>query len=506
MQVDEYIINKFSEIIKCKFPGEISVTFKIILLTVLLILVSPVSAPPLDENPIITLLGFDPVTIEAGFSYADAGATALDDVDGDITSLIETVNPVNTSAVGIYTVTYNVNYNLKNPGKNKDKQKTRTVKVVDNTPPTIDAVTPIIAEATSSSGATVTIIPPMSHDVVDGDLASSCDASTGTFSIGVTTVTCTKTDTNSNAATPSVFTVTVQDTTAPTIDSVTPIVAEATSSSGATVTITPPMSHDVVDGDLASICDKSTGTFPLGVTTVTCTKTDSHGNAATPFEFTVAVQDTTKPVITLNDRNPKIVLVDSTYTDAGVTVTDNYDTSLTATVTGTVNTAVKGTNIITYNVKDSSNNSATEVTRTVNVMDRAAPDISISITSPTDGQGFSVVSIPVSGTASYNAANKIEVKVGSDSWLPVNGTASWSVDSVTLAEGSNIITARVTDASDNVKETSVNVTYTPSGVETADISITSPTDGQGFSVASIAVSGTASKTLSKIEVKVGNGS
>ena len=122
---------------------------------------------------------------------------------------------------------------------------------------------------------------------------------------------------------------------------------------------------------------------------------------------------------------------------------------------------------------------------------------------------FSVASITVSGTASDNKAlSKVEVKVGSGSWLPVTGTTSWSVDSVPLAVGSNIITARATDTSNNVKETSVTVTYTPSDVETPVISITSPTEGQVFSIASITVSGTASdnKALSKVEVKVGNGS
>jgi PGF-pre-PGF domain-containing protein len=132
----------------------------------------------------------------------------------------------------------------------------------------------------------------------------------------------------------------------------------------------------------------------------------------------------------------------------------------------------------------------------------------ISIKSPTDGQDFSVASITVSGTASDNKAlSKVEVKVGSGSWLPVTGADIWSLDSVPLVVGANIITARATDASFNVKETSVTVTYTPSDVETPVISITSPTDGQDFSIASIIVSGTASdnKALSKVEVKVGNG-
>src|ERR1035437_3918724 len=47
--------------------------------------------------PVITLSGSSTVTVAAGSTYTDAGATALDNVDGNITSSIVTVNPVNTS-------------------------------------------------------------------------------------------------------------------------------------------------------------------------------------------------------------------------------------------------------------------------------------------------------------------------------------------------------------------------------------------------------------------------
>jgi hypothetical protein len=250
------------------------------------------------------------------------------------------------------------------------------VTVYDTIAPTIDSVTSIVAEATSSSGATVTITPPMSHDAVDGNLASYCDQSTGTFPIGVTTVTCSKTDAHGNVANPSVFTVSVQYTIAPTIDSVTSIVAEATSSSGATVTITPPMSHDAVDGDLVSSCDKSTGIFTFGVTTVTCTKTDAHGNVATPSVFTVTVQDTTNPIIALIGSGTVNVELGSTYIDAGATATDNYDTIVNVTTSGSVNASLVGPYILTYNATDSSGNAAIPVTRTVNVI--AASTYSVS--------------------------------------------------------------------------------------------------------------------------------
>ena len=58
--------------------------------------------------PVITLVGDATVSIEVGTTYTDAGATALDNYDGDITSSIVTVTTVDTSSVGTYTVTYDV--------------------------------------------------------------------------------------------------------------------------------------------------------------------------------------------------------------------------------------------------------------------------------------------------------------------------------------------------------------------------------------------------------------
>lgn len=163
----------------------------------------------------------------------------------------------------------------------------------DFTAPVISGVpSDFSVEVTSSAGATVTYDAPSATNNHDPTVTVSCAPDSGSIvGIGNTTVSCTSTDTAGNTGTAS-FTVTVQDTTAPTIDAVSSIVAEATSAAGASVTITPPMSHDAVDGNVASTCDKSTGVFPLGTTTVTCTKTDAAGNAATPSVFTVTVQYT----------------------------------------------------------------------------------------------------------------------------------------------------------------------------------------------------------------------
>ena len=79
----------------------------------------------------------------------------------------------------------------------------------------------------------------------------------------------------------------------------------------------------------------------------------------------VLILDTTKPVISITGSNPAYVALSGTYTDAGATATDNYDSTLAITSVSTVNTAIAGTYIVTYTAQDSSANQAVTKTRTV---------------------------------------------------------------------------------------------------------------------------------------------
>ena len=72
---------------------------------------------PDTEKPVITLVGAASVSFTEGDSYTDAGATALDNFDGDITDQIVTtiVDATDAAAVlnastppGVYTIKYNV--------------------------------------------------------------------------------------------------------------------------------------------------------------------------------------------------------------------------------------------------------------------------------------------------------------------------------------------------------------------------------------------------------------
>ena len=64
-----------------------------------------------DEKPVITIKGNSTINLRKGDEYIDAGATASDSCDGDLTKKIKTDNKVNTNEVGSYEVVYTVEDN-----------------------------------------------------------------------------------------------------------------------------------------------------------------------------------------------------------------------------------------------------------------------------------------------------------------------------------------------------------------------------------------------------------
>ena len=384
--------------------------------------------------PVITLLGEATVTIEVGSTYSDAGATASDNYDGDVSSSIVTVNGVDEDTVGTYTVTYNVT----DANSNAATQVSRTVNVVDTTAPVIT----LLGEATVTIevGSTYSDAGATASDNYDGDVSSSIVTVNGVDedTVGTYTVTYNVTDANSNAATQVSRTVNVVDTTAPVITllgeaTVTIEVGSTYSDAGATAS-------DNYDGDVSSSIVTVNGVDEdtVGTYTVTYNVTDANSNAATQVSRTVNVVDTTAPVITLLGEATVTIEVGSTYSDAGATASDNYDgdvSSSIVTVNG-VDEDTVGTYTVTYNVTDANSNAATQVSRTVNVVDTTAPVITLL--------GEATVTIEVGSTYSDAGATASDNYDGdvSSSIVTVNG-----VDEDTV--GTYTVTYNVTDANSN---------------------------------------------------------
>jgi hypothetical protein len=169
------------------------------------------------------------------------------------------------------------------------------VTVRDTTPPAILGVpSEITEEATGPDGDKVSWQMPIATDAVDGSVGVQFSSKSGltsgeTFPLGTTRVDCEATDRAGNKSIES-FEVKVSDTTPPEIVGVPAnMIVAATSARGATVTYDVPTATDAVDGARPVRCTPESGTvFTLGTSTVTCTATDSSGNAATA-SFNVSI-------------------------------------------------------------------------------------------------------------------------------------------------------------------------------------------------------------------------
>jgi hypothetical protein len=120
-------------------------------------------------GPVITLKGGAVVTHEAGSSYTDAGASAEDAVDGDLSREVEVVSTVDVGKPGTYTVSYGVS----DRAGNKAKPVVRAVEVVDRTGPVITLSGS--ATVTHEAGSSYTDAGASATDVVDGDLSGEVE-------------------------------------------------------------------------------------------------------------------------------------------------------------------------------------------------------------------------------------------------------------------------------------------------------------------------------------------
>lgn len=189
------------------------------------------------------------------------------------------------------------------------------VSVVDTTPPTLSLPADITAEATMPSGAVVTFTATAT-DLVDGTDTVTCTPASGsTFALGTTLVTCSATDLHGNTATGS-FNVKVQDTTPPTITSLTASPAQLWPDDHKMVNVT-------ITGTATDLVDTNPTLQIVSVTSDQPVVTNSNDDQSPDWIITGAM--------TLQLREERTNGTDRTYTIT-VSATDFSGNTSTATV------------------------------------------------------------------------------------------------------------------------------------------------------------------------------
>ena len=175
-----------------------------------------------NDPPTITLLGNHTITVELGDAYIDAGATAFDVQDGNLTDSIVTQNPVDTRTVGNYTVSYDVNDSFGIPSDTIF----RIIMVQDTIIPIVTAPSDFTAEATNlltplnTTNYGVATATDLSRVIITSNTPDS-------FGIGDTMVTWSAMDISNNTSTAN-QTISIVDTTQPVITPPNDITFEAT--------------------------------------------------------------------------------------------------------------------------------------------------------------------------------------------------------------------------------------------------------------------------------------
>ena len=406
----------------------------------------------------------------------------------------------------------------------------------DTTPPTVAVTSP-------ASGATVTgtvaVTASASDDVgvvgvrfeLDGaalgseDTTAPYEASWNASGAvpGSHTLRAVARDAAGNNGTSAVITVTVPDTTPPTVAMTSP--ASGSTVNG-TVAVSASAADNVgvagvqfqLDGVALGAEDTSapysvnwnTNPVPPGAHTLRAVARDAAGNSTTSAPVTVTVADTNPPTVSItapasgSTVTGTIAVTASASDNTGVAgvqfqldgnALGAEDTTAPYSTSWNTATASPGTHTLRAIARDTSGNTTTSAAVTVTVPDATPP--TVSVTSPANGATVSGT-VTMSADASDNVGVAgVQFRLDAESFGAEDTTPPYSVawDSRGSANGSHAISAVARDAAGNTR-VSATVTVTLANPDTTPptASITSPAPGSSVS-GTITVTANASDNL-----------
>jgi hypothetical protein len=307
-----------------------------------------------------------------------------------------------------------------------------------------------IVEATGPNGAIVTY-NASANDATGHALPLTCSPRSGSvFAIGTHTVACSAGP--SGHVQQQTFSVSVRDTTGPTLQVPSSFAVEADSKSGVVVAYNA-TGIDKVSGNVNVSCDPASGTeLAIGSHSVTCTARDAANNVARR-SFGVKVFDgvptlTVPANITRDYTKPPGAIV--RYRPA--TATDKIDGTLTPECAPQSGSFFRvGTTTVTCQVTDSGGNHVSN-SFTITILDRVAPVLRVPVSLVAYAPYTGNTAVVNFNASAYDAIDRV---------VPVSCEPSSGSD---FPIGRTTVTCKATDRSGNTATKSFVVTVRP-GIE-----------------------------------------
>ena len=370
-------------------------------------------AEVVNAPPVITLTGENQIDLFVGDSYTDDGATALDDIDGDITEdIVVGGDTVDTIIAGTYIITYNVSDSV---GNSAD-EVTRTINVEE-----------VILESIEITNSATKLIYTVGDelDITDLEVTGTYNNnSTSTEEITIDNIT------GFNSSTPvddQILTITVSEKTATyTIDIISvpdatpPILTEEISVSTPTKDNTP---NYTFNSDEA-------GAIAYDGGCLSATDIASEGNNT----------------ITFNE------LSDGTYSNCTIIVTDASDN-------------ISNTLIVSSFIVDTTNPTAEETTAVTTPTNDITPDVGITVESGADWE-------IKNGDISLNTGTGTETK--QTITLAELGEGTYNLTLIATDEAENTTTINLSEFTIDLSVSPINLSTlpnNPTNQTTADITV-----------------------------------
>tara|TARA_Y100000389_G_scaffold72022_2_gene68737 strand:+ start:148 stop:8115 length:7968 start_codon:yes stop_codon:yes gene_type:complete len=353
--------------------------------------------------PTISLLGDSVIEVLKFETYNEPGYNISDNYDDIASITVRTQGTVITSVAG----TYNLSYTAIDSNGNESNTLSRTVIVVDDTPPSVtlkDGNSNITHEVNTDFIDTGVIALDYTGSTISNDNITISYTLNGSSVNNIETnivnrtyiITYTVTDSNNNKTTTITRTVNIVDTTPPLIQLngssfMNLNYQETFTDPGVTINdnynnadeITTLINYTYQRTSLVNATDvNGIDTSVLGMYIITYTATDNNNNTSS-ITRTVLVEDTSNPIITLNGATTITLPLDSTYSEPGYNVSDNYtDTAnINVNIITDLCTNIVGNYPITYIATDEEGNQSS-VQRLVEIIDTIPPTVELNGNDP----------------------------------------------------------------------------------------------------------------------------